>query len=579
MSPRNLIVLKFGGSVLKDTRSLRRAVHEIHRWRRESFQVVAVVSALAGTTERLLDCCERLTAGASTRATASVLAGGERHSAALLGLLLDRAGVPARVMAPEAIDLIAEGPALDADPISLDEGPILHALDQGEVVVVPGFAALDEEQRTVVLGRGGSDLTALFLAQRLRASRCRLVKDVDGLYESDPAAPGPSPARYDSASWNDALGTDGSILQHKAVLFARDHGLEFEVAGVNGTGATRVGSKPTRKSLPPDSLPPLRVALLGLGTVGAGLHDLLRGLPQHFDVARVLVRDRERKRQVQIEPSLLTEDPELDFEDVDVVIETLGGTEVAKNLVERALDQGAHVVTANKTLLAEHGQELARKAKARGLELHHSAAVGGCLPLLEQLSRQAGQVQSIRGVLNGTVNFLLDGFAQGRRHDERLIEAREQGFAESDASRDLEGLDAADKLVVIAQRLGWTLQPEQVLPEALSAEHEGLALRAAQAGRRLRQVSKLALVNGTLRAKVEFDDLESSDPLAKVDGESNAVVVETRDGRAHLLLGKGAGRWPTAESLLGDLLDLTRTRSIDTPSKLDLENGSLGHAI
>ena len=109
------------------------------------------------------------------------------------------------------------------------------------MVVVPGYVATDAEDRLVVLGRGGSDLSALFLADRLGGARCRLIKDVDGLYESDPAAPGPRPRRYGRACWSDALATDGAIVQHKAVRFARDHRLPFELGRINGVAPTRIG--------------------------------------------------------------------------------------------------------------------------------------------------------------------------------------------------------------------------------------------------------------------------------------------------------------------------------------------------
>ncbi|HZJ70924.1 MAG TPA: aspartate kinase, partial [Planctomycetota bacterium] len=194
-----VIVLKLGGSVLAGEESLPVAVHEIYRWRRSGFAVVAVVSALAGDTEALLARAARDGEPSSPHATAALAKLGELRSAALLGVQLEQAGVPARVLMPAALRLRARGDPLDAHPVSLDATPLRRAFAAGDVAVVPGFFAHDAEGRAVLFGRGGSDLTALFLSARLRA-RCRLLKDVDGLYTGDPNAPGPAPIRYAEAS-------------------------------------------------------------------------------------------------------------------------------------------------------------------------------------------------------------------------------------------------------------------------------------------------------------------------------------------------------------------------------------------
>jgi homoserine dehydrogenase len=240
-----LIVLKFGGSVLIDESTLRLAVHEIYRWRRQNHRVVAVVSALAGVTDELLRRCARVGGPPAPASVAALVSTGELQSAALLALHLGRAGLSATVLTPGAITLVAIGPALDASPIDVNAAPLERALARDGVVVIPGYVAQDADGRTCVLGRGGSDLTALFLAHRLQADCCRLVKDVDGLYERDPAEPGPPPRRYAVASWSDALATDGTIVQHKAVRFAAAYALEFELGRLNDGVPTRIGPGPT----------------------------------------------------------------------------------------------------------------------------------------------------------------------------------------------------------------------------------------------------------------------------------------------------------------------------------------------
>ncbi len=254
MHSKRLIVLKFGGSVLREEATLPLVVEEIHRWRREGGEVVAVVSALAGCTDELLRKSRRIWPTAAPQSVAALVALGELHSAALLGLHLDRAGLSACVLTPAAIRLLATGNPHDAVPVDFDRSRVEGALARHGVVVIPGYVAEDREGRAALMGRGGSDLTALFLAHRLRASCCRLIKDVDGLYEHDPARPGPAPRRFAVATWDDALATDGTIVQHKAVEFARAHHLEFQLGRRNGTFPTRVGAGPTYFD-PPDRHP------------------------------------------------------------------------------------------------------------------------------------------------------------------------------------------------------------------------------------------------------------------------------------------------------------------------------------
>jgi homoserine dehydrogenase len=238
-----LTVLKFGGSVLRNEADLATAVAEIQRWLERDGRVVAVVSAFDGTTDRLLTQAREYVpqAESDAAATALLLATGELTTASLLTLALHRAGVGATVLSPCAIDLRTDGRGVDANPIAVDADAIRRALARTPVVVVPGFIGVDDDRQFTLLGRGGSDLTALFLAHELGAGRCRLIKDVDGLYDRDPALPGPPAHRYETLSWDGALELDGKIIQHKAVRLAKDRALEFEVGAFGKTEATRVG--------------------------------------------------------------------------------------------------------------------------------------------------------------------------------------------------------------------------------------------------------------------------------------------------------------------------------------------------
>jgi homoserine dehydrogenase len=244
-----LTILKFGGSVLRGEADLPAAVSEITRWTSHG-PVIAVVSAFEGTTDALLARAHRLCADPPTDAGALLLSTGEFTTAALLAMALHHAGVPARALNPGAIALRTRGQGCDADPRSVDERRIRAALARAPVAVVPGFIGEDDHGSYTLLGRGGSDLTALFLAATLDAARCRLVKDVDGLFERDPALPGPPPGRFLRISWDRALQLDGGVVQHKAVRLARTLQLAFEVGSMGSRHPTIVGPGPSTLDTP-----------------------------------------------------------------------------------------------------------------------------------------------------------------------------------------------------------------------------------------------------------------------------------------------------------------------------------------
>lgn len=543
-----VIVLKFGGSVLTDEDRLRIAVHEIYRWRREGWQVVAVVSAFAGRTDELLASCQCGGLEATGHATAALLACGERESAAKLVGCLDRVGVAAALLDPAAIGLRAHGPALDAQPMGLDANRMRSSLNTVGVVVVPGFLAIDDQGRTVTLGRGGSDLTALVLADGLKAKKCRLLKDADGLYERDPASSGPPPERFERASFDDALRLDGSILQHKAVRFARERNLAFEVGRVNATRATRVGTHPSVLAGCNRSPLPLRVALLGVGVVGGGVLELLTQMPERFEVVGAAVRDAEKHGDLlsRLAAGTVSTNPlEVARCGADMVVEAIGGVEPAREAIATALRSGSHVVTANKAVLAKHGRTLFDLAEACDRRLLSSASVGGGAPVLEAATRLGAT--RVRGVLNGTANFVLSRLAEGVLVEDAIAEARRLGLAEADPSRDLDGRDSLDKLRVLAMCCGI---------DAPGSIDLGCAnVRLAPRGWCQRQVATVG-VDGTMSVAVEA--VETGDPLFELPGEWNAAEITGADGEVTVVRGRGAGRWPTAEAVVADVLALER---------------------
>ena len=239
-SERRIIVLKFGSSVLRSERDLPTAVHEIYRWWREGFQVVAVVSAFGNTTDELTQRAHEVCDQPNDELVAALLATGEAASSALLGLALNRSGIRATVLDAQQAGLATDGPVLDANLTSIDNAKVLEALRNG-IVVLPGFVGRSTSGKTTLLGRGGSDLTALFIAQRLGAV-CRLIKDVDGLYTSDPnSTTGQSAARFGWVSYATAARVGGAVVQPKAIDFAGQHRLRFTVSSAGSSRATEIG--------------------------------------------------------------------------------------------------------------------------------------------------------------------------------------------------------------------------------------------------------------------------------------------------------------------------------------------------
>jgi homoserine dehydrogenase len=306
--------------------------------------------------------------------------------------------------------------------------------------------------------------------------------------------------------------------------------------------------------------PPLRVALLGCGTVGGGVLARLLALPVLFQVIGVAVRDLDRVREPAVPRWLLTDDPAaLLAREADVVVELLGGREPAQGLIARALDSGRHVVTANKALLAGAVENLSERARRRGVSLRFSASVGGALPALEAVRRAAasGRIQAITGVLNGTCNFVLDRCAAGASFAEAVTLAREAGYAEADPTLDLDGSDAAQKLSLLVREAFGVSLPWENIPRRGIADLDGrAAAEAVRRGRRLRLVAACERIEDGLRASVQPLELSPDHPCAWTAGAGNALVVQLEGGGQIRIAARGAGRWPTTEAVMADLYDL-----------------------
>jgi len=570
--PGEIVVLKFGSSILRSESDLTTLVHEVYRQLRQGLRVIAVVSALKGATDELLGSLSCLSGDPEGEldscALAEYLGLGEQRSVALALLALRQAGVSASSLDADGMGLITSGPALDGTPVALDCEAVRACLDDRPVLVLPGFVARDETGQPTLTGRGGSDLTAVYAASQLDAE-CVLLKDVPGVCNCDPGNSLSEARCYDTLTWADALSLGGKVIQERALQVAADHGVRLRVTSPGCREGTIVGAVETTLRPRRPAAAPIRVALLGLGTVGLGVYRHLAATPERFRVVSVAVRDRAKYLSGEVPPALLTEDAaEAAAGDCDLVVEVMGGLEPAAEIVAQALASGKQVVTANKALIARDGERLDAVAAQKGAKLYCGAAVGGAIPVLECLSRLDGaDVVGLEGVVNGTTNFVLDRVAGGLSFDQAVRLAQDAGFAEADPTMDLDGTDAAQKLVVAARRL-WGrngFRPSLPTRRGLDSGIAGAVKKATGDGKVVRLVA--AACRDRLEWKVEPQTLPADHPLASVKDEENCVLVRFRNGEVRALHGKGAGRWPTAEAVYADVADVERvTREERTPA-------------
>ncbi len=478
---------------------------------------------------------------------------GEERAAALVAIACDRVGLDAVGLSVQQLGISAEGPSQHARPVALKNNKLREALSQHEVVVVPGFGAVRDCGRVALLGRGGSDLSAVVLAAELGLDKVRLVKDVDGLYDRDPACASGTPQRYRRASWETARQLGGALVQHDAIDLAENRNVSIEVAALGRAEGTVVG----HHNAPPGPVgaeAPLKVVVAGCGVVGGGLLSRLLW-DDGFEVVGVLVRDPFKRRDVDAPAELFSNDVDaLLAKKPDLVIEALSEGEAGHDLIRRALAQGVDVVSANKQAVALDPAGLQKLANENGARVAWSASVGGGSPMIETLraARAAGPVAGFEAVLNGTVNFMLQRLGEGADFADALADARAAGFAEEDPSSDLEGRDAAAKVKLLSYE-AFGKVPNDVPCDALSAQTKVGASP-------VRQIGACFDKAGDLDASVRLNNALEDALFQSLNGERNALKVFGADGRVWACKGRGAGRWATTESVLADVADIVRAR-------------------
>lgn len=316
----------------------------------------------------------------------------------------------------------------------------------------------------------------------------------------------------------------------------------------------------------------VNIGLLGLGTVGSSVVqvikqnrcDLIEKSGYEVDVKKVLVRDLQKKRAVDVEAHLLTQsayevlhDPE-----ISIIVEVMGGVHEAREFVLEALQAGKHVITANKDLLALHGQELYHVAVEHGRELFFEAAVAGAIPIVRTLQQSlaAERISEVLGIVNGTTNYILTKMTdENVSFQETLQEAQALGYSEADPHSDVSGMDAARKMAILASiAFSHPVSLADVRVQGITHLSQADVQQAKEQGSVIKLVGRAKRVGETIEVSVEPTLLAETHPLAKVSGCYNAVYVYGEAFGETMFYGPGAGGLPTASAVVGDLLAVLR---------------------
>lgn len=316
----------------------------------------------------------------------------------------------------------------------------------------------------------------------------------------------------------------------------------------------------------------IRVGMLGLGTVGSGVYEVLGANPAMLErkvgapveVVKILVRDPAKQRGLDLPDGILTTNPDdiIRDADIDIVVEVMGGTGAAREFARAALESGKSVVTANKDMLAEYGAELFQAAEESGADLLFEASVAGGIPIIKILkeSLAANRVRQVMGIVNGTTNYMLTKMStEGSAFDDVLADAQAKGYAEADPTNDVEGFDAARKIAILASiafnsRVGL----EDVYVEGITRISAADIRYARDFGYVIKLLGIAKDTPGGIEVRVHPSLLPVDHPLAGVNDVFNAVYVEGDAVGETMFYGRGAGKLPTASAVAGDIMDAAR---------------------
>jgi homoserine dehydrogenase len=308
-------------------------------------------------------------------------------------------------------------------------------------------------------------------------------------------------------------------------------------------------------------MPKITIGILGLGTVGTGVVKLLSSDPR-FRIKWVAVRDKSKRRVVDLSAIRVTENPDEVVSDpeVEIVVEVAGGLDHIYDSIKRAVENGKHVVTANKEMIARHGSEIFLLANRNNVTVLFEAAVGGGIPLISTIQRglQANEISSVAGILNGTTNYILTAMEdRGQSFEAALAEAQRLGFAEADPTNDVEGFDVAYKITILASlAFGRFVDANLVHRQGIAQITDLDIAMANDFGYRIKMIGLARRGDGCLDVRAHPMLVPLHHLLASVEGANNAIFISGSAVGEVMLVGPGAGQMPTASAVVGDLINL-----------------------
>lgn len=316
----------------------------------------------------------------------------------------------------------------------------------------------------------------------------------------------------------------------------------------------------------------IKIGLIGFGTIGCGVIKILQNnqdvirdrLGASVDVFKIADLDITTDRGVKVEPGLLTTDANevLDHSEIDVVVELMGGYEPARSFILKAIKNKKHVVTANKALLAKHGDEIFSAAEDNGVGVGFEASVGGAIPIIRSIKEAfvANRVQAIEGIMNGTANYILSKMSDGDHDfDTVLKEAQDKGYAEADPTFDIEGIDSAHKIAVLTRlAYGTPVSLDDICVQGISSISSLDIKCAREFGYRIKLLAISKFDGKAIDVRVHPAMIPENRPMANVNGVLNAIMVCDDLMEENILVGHGAGSLPTGSAVVADVVEIAR---------------------
>ncbi len=309
----------------------------------------------------------------------------------------------------------------------------------------------------------------------------------------------------------------------------------------------------------------IKIGLIGLGTVGGGVVKTLKNFSDIVEIVGIAVRNINKKRNIEgLDESIITDNPEeiVDNPQIDIVVEVMGGVNPALSLIKKAINNGKHIVTANKELLAKHGEELFHLAKEKNSVILYEAAIAGGIPIIMPVKTilRANKITKIDAILNGTTNYILTKMDEDKASYEKVLkEAQELGYAEADPTGDVEGFDAAYKIVTLATiAFNKRIKIDGIYREGITKISDRDINFANEFGYKIKLIASAKLdENGRADVRVHPMLVPNDHVLAKINNVTNAVMLSGKPVGEIMFTGPGAGEMPTASSVVGDILALS----------------------